>query len=294
MIDQLGAEDLRRVNWIVTKTRYIDDAFVSRFPNLSGIVVMSTETWMIHLKDARHVKVATIREDRGYEVAEHALMLLLAGLKRLTSTNVLRRRMSPGALLSFLSSSTATETRGAHNWSDSVSGTIYRKNVGIVGYGLIGREIHRRLAGFGASISYFNRTRYPRAVEQTLGMTYLTLQKLFGCCDAILVQLPLSRDTKNLISGEILEAAKPNLVLVNCGRAGVIVEDALYGLLKRNGIAFYATDVFWREPISYFDRFRRLRNFLLTPHMAESLPDRKHDLFEQAVARIAEMAKGGK
>jgi lactate dehydrogenase-like 2-hydroxyacid dehydrogenase len=292
MIDRLGAEDLRRVNWIVTKTRYIDDTFVNQFPNLCGIVVMSTETWMIHLRDARHVKVATVCEDRGYEVAEHALMLLLAGIKRLTTTNILRRPVSRGALLSFLSSSAATETRGAHNWSEVVSGTIYRKNVGIVGYGLIGREIHRRLAGFGASIFYFHRTRYPRAVEQTLGMTYLPLQELFGCCDAILVQLPLSPDTENLISGEILESAKPSLVLVNCGRAAVIAEDAIYGVLKNNGIAFYATDVFWREPITYFDRFRRLRNFLLTPHMAESLPQRKHDLIEQAVARIVEMAEG--
>src|SRR4051794_35188336 len=83
MIDQVDAHDLSRVSWMVSKTRYIDAAFVSQFPSLRGIVLMSTEKWMVQLNDGHHVKVATVGEDRGYEVAEHALMLLLAALKRL-------------------------------------------------------------------------------------------------------------------------------------------------------------------------------------------------------------------
>lgn len=287
MLDKLR-NDEKRINWIVTKTRYIDDDFVARFPSLRGIVVLGTEAWMVHLNDARHIAVVVIDEDRGYEVAEHAMALLLAALKRLPRASVLRRELSPGGLMSFFVTRSAGEAHGAHNWSGMVTDTLYRKNVGIVGYGLIGREIHKRLAGFGANVFYYHRTRYPEMIERRLDMTFASLDDLFASCDAIFVQLPLCPDTERLISTDILGKAKPGLVLVNCGRAAVIDEDALYGVLRRNRIAFYAADVFWREPISYFDRFRRLKNCLITPHMAESLPERNHDLLQQAVIQIIE------
>jgi lactate dehydrogenase-like 2-hydroxyacid dehydrogenase len=291
MIDNPGDGDLNRIGWIVNKTRYIDDGFVRRFPNLRGIVVLGTEAWMVHLGDARHIAVAVLDEDRGYEVAEHALALLLAGLKRLPRACVLRRRLSPGGLLSFLAPRPAGETHGAHNWSSMTTDTLYRKNVGIVGYGLIGREIHRRLAGFGAKVFYHHRTRYPETVERRLNMTFASLENLFAVCDAIFVQLPLSPDTDRLIAGQVLGKAKSNLVLVNCGRAAVIDEDALYEVLRQERIAYYAADVFWREPISYFDRFRRLKNCLITPHMAESLAGRDPDLLQQAMKKIIELSE---
>jgi len=290
MIDASDNSDIKRADWIVTKTRYIDDDFVAQFPNLRGIVVLGTESWMVHLNEARHIEVAVIDEDRGYEVAEHALALLLAALKRLPHASVLRRELTPGGLMSLFITRPAGEAHGAHNWSGMVTDTLYRKNVGIVGYGLIGREIHKRLTGFGANVFYYHRRRYPEIVERRLSMTFAPLESLFAACDAIFVQLPLSSGTARFISADTLEKAKSNLVLVNCGRAAVIDEDALYAILRRNRIAYYAADVFWREPMSYFDRFRRLKNCLITPHMAESLPGRNHDLLQQAVARIINLS----
>lgn len=291
MIDNPGDNDSRRADWIVNKTRYVDDDFVREFHGLRGIVVLGTEPWMVDVSESRGITIEVIDEDRGYEVAEHALALLLAGLKRLPRASVLRRNLSLGGLRSFFVAPPASETHGAHNWSGMVTDTLYRKNVGIVGYGLIGREIHKRLSGFGANVLYHHRTRYPETIERRLNMAFATLEDLFAACDAIFVQLPLSAGNVRLISADVLEKAKPNLVLVNCGRAAVIDEDALFRILRRNEIAFYATDVFWREPISFFDRFRRLDNCLITPHMAESLPGRQHNLLHQAVARISGLSE---
>jgi phosphoglycerate dehydrogenase-like enzyme len=291
LVDDPQRPEARQAQWVLTKTRYIDDAFAARFPALRGIVVLGTESWMVDLRSAAGLAVVTLEEDRGYEVAEHALALMLAGIKRLPSAGVIRRRLSPGGLLSLVTAPPADETRGAHNWAGRVSDTLYRQRVGIVGYGLIGREIHRRLAGFGADVLYHHRSRYPEAVERRLGMRYAALEELFGACDAIFVQLPLSPGTRGLVSGAVLARARPNLVLINCGRAAVVDEDALYAALKRRSIAFYAADVFWREPMPYFDRFRRLDNCLITPHMAESLPERKHDMLRQAVAKIVELSE---
>ncbi|WP_437975751.1 NAD(P)-dependent oxidoreductase [Sorangium sp. So ce295] len=62
----------------------------------------------------------------------------------------------------------ATDTRGAHSRVVAVRCTLYRKDIGIVGYGLISRETHRRLAGFGANVYCHHRTRYPNSIEKTL------------------------------------------------------------------------------------------------------------------------------
>lgn len=286
MVDETEAHDPAAVSWLINKTRYVDDAFAGGFSNLRGIVVLAPEAWMVKLESAAHVRVETIDQSRGYEVAEHAMALLLAGLKRLPNVSINRRKPS-SALRTVFTAPLANEARGAHNWSHAVTDTIYRRNVGIVGYGLIGREIHKRLAGFEPRVFYHHRNRYPQAIEHALAMTYLPLDELFATCDAIFVQLPLTEATDGLISAEILARARNNLVLVNCGRAGVIAEDALYDALRRNEMACYAADVFWREPIPYVDRFRRLDNCIFTPHMAESLPDRRHDLLDRALAKIA-------
>ncbi len=288
MVDETSEYDVTEVDWIVNRARFIDVERASGFPNLRGIVVLGTDDWMVDLGSRPEIDVLTLDEDRGYEVAEHALALLLVALKCLPAAGALRRKLSLGGLKSLLMSAPAGETQGAHNWAGMRTGTIYGKKVGIVGYGLIGREIHKRLSGFGASIFYYRRSRYPAGVEQRLGMEYMALEAMFQGCDAIFVQLPLTPDTMGLISASLLSVAKSGMVLINCGRAAVVDEAALYQALKRRIIGYYAADVFWREPITLFDKFLRLDNCYITPHMAESLADRKHDMLENALQLIRE------
>ncbi len=284
-VDDTDVFDQDQVEWIVTKTRYIDARFVGRFQSLRGIVVLGPESWMIGLGPDMKIAVHTLDECRGYEVAEHAIALSLAAIKKLHRVK-LQKSFSVSAIRHLFSAPEASEAVGAHNWTDETTGTLYGKDVGIVGYGLIGREIHRRLSGFGARISYNHLSRYPPSVEDALQMTYRGLEELFAVCDVIFLQVGLTQATRNMVSGAILDKARRSLVLVNCGRAGVVERRALYKALRTRRIACYATDVFWREPVPYFDPFRRLRNCIITPHMAESLPDRKHDLIEKALAKI--------
>src|SRR5262249_20948929 len=123
-------------------------------------------------------------------------------------------------------------------------------------------------------------------IEHRLGIRSQGLGTLFEQSDAILVQLPLTSRTRGLISGDLLARCKRSLVLVNCGRAAVIDRAALYAALRRGGLQAYAAYVFWEEPLSLFSRFRLLANCRITPHMAESLPGRKHDLLERAIEVI--------
>ncbi len=82
-VDDTDVFDQDQVEWIVTKTRYIDTRFVGRFQSLRGIVVLGPESWMIGLGPDMKIAVHTLDECRGYEVAEHAIALSLAAIKKL-------------------------------------------------------------------------------------------------------------------------------------------------------------------------------------------------------------------
>src|SRR5262249_22638598 len=150
------------------------DEDLRRFPNLRGIVLWGTEDWMLSFDEAAWpLRVMPLDVDRGGEVAEHALALLLAGLKGLHRRRPWRDVVSARRLYRALSGGRATESAGAHNWTDARTGTLVGKKVGIIGYGLIGRQIHRRLQGFSCQVGYYQRKRYSSRVEERLGLSYL-------------------------------------------------------------------------------------------------------------------------
>lgn len=270
--------------FIVTKARPIDDELLGRFRQLSAIVVQGRSSWM--LDTASQLPVLCFDEDRGYEVAEHAVALLLATMKRFPELSRWQFRFSPRSVYGWFLSRDASETRGAHNWTRIQTDTLAGKLVGFVGYGAIGHQIHRRLRGFDASFAYYHHRPLSPVIESRLGLKRNDLNELFATADVIFLQLPLNEHTLGIISETVLQKCKPNLRIINCGRAKVVDQRALYAALAKRRIAHYAADVFWREPMPLLTTFRLLRNCWITPHMAESLPNRRHRLNELTIQRI--------
>lgn len=284
--NNLVGDDYAQVQLLVNKTRELGDQDLKRFPGLRGILLWGTEKWMLSLEQtASSVNVRLLDVDRGSDVAEHAVALLLAGLKGLHHRMAWGEIFSPRNLYRWCCPQPASESVGAHNWMGRQAATLYRKRAGIVGYGLIGRQIHRRLQGFDCQVFYNHVTRYSPRIEQDLRMCYLSIAEIFAECDIVFVQLPLTTSTENLIGRQILKGAKPGLALINCGRAGVISESDLYHALRAGQIGFYGADVFWHEPAAPWNRFSRLPNVLITPHMAESVPGQP-DLFAKVIEQI--------
>ncbi len=281
---ELAGDRPEQARYLLNKTRCLDGALLARFPSLEAVVVLGPEAWMVR-PGARELDVMCLDEERGYEVAEHAIALLLLSLKGFGSSELGRLGLSPRRWARMLRPQCAGEVSSAHNWSGAVSGTLYGRRVGIVGYGLIGHAIRRRLSGFGAELHYHSRCPYPAEVEQALGISHLALEPMFERCDAVFLQLPLSESTEGLVGARVLERVRPGFVLVNCGRAGVVVEDDLLAAL-REGRLRYAADVAWQEPLPLWSPFRRLEACLITPHMAESLKSRRHTLYEEAMQAI--------
>lgn len=273
VVRDLNETVLQNVEYIVVKSRPITDEFLKQFKKCKAVISFGREPWMISISEP-NIKILSLKEDRGYEVSEHAIALALYGLKRIPYLRHWKYLFSPRNIIGWFLSRHASETRGAHNWTKIQTDTIYGKKVGIVGYGAIGRQIHQRLKGFNCSVYYSKQNRLPEAMEKKEGLTFSDLENMFSLCDMIFLQTPLTSDTHGSIDEKILSRAKSNLVLINCGRAACVDQKALLKVLLNKKIRFYAADVFWREPMPMLTPFRFLRNCLITPHMAESLPQR--------------------
>ena len=98
----------------------------------------------------------------------------------------------------------------------------------------------------------------------------VALDGLLEISDVVSLHVPLTETTRHMIGAAQLSAMKPDAILVNAARGGVIEEAALAAALREGRLGGAALDVFEREPLSAEDgaKFAGLPNVLLTPHIA--------------------------
>lgn len=139
------------------------------------------------------------------------------------------------------------------------------KTVGIVGTGRIGRELAARVKGFMRIICF---DLYPdQAWARETGAEYLSLPEVLAQADFISLHLPLTPETHHLIGQKELALMKPDAIIINTARGGVIDEEALYQALVNKTIAGAGLDVFETEPLPEDSPLRRLDNVVLTSHI---------------------------
>ncbi|WP_078544510.1 2-hydroxyacid dehydrogenase [Litchfieldia alkalitelluris] len=146
---------------------------------------------------------------------------------------------------------------------------IYGTTLGIIGLGRIGEAVARRAKGFGMKIIYYNRNRKPN-VERELNLTYYPFEELLKTADYICILTPFTDETKNLIDEREFKLMKPNTILINTSRGGIVNEEALYKALSKNQIWGAGLDVFDEEPISADHPLLSLKNVVVTPHIGSA------------------------
>lgn len=154
--------------------------------------------------------------------------------------------------------------------------------VGIVGYGSIGRQVARLLQPFGARVVATKKNaKNPRDTGYTPdGMgdpegDFLlrlypaeALRSMLKECDFVVVTVPKTSATENLIGANEISALKPTAFLVDVSRGGIVDHAALIPALKEHKIAGAALDVFPEEPLPADSPLWKLPNVLLTPHIS--------------------------
>lgn len=142
---------------------------------------------------------------------------------------------------------------------------LYNKTLGILGLGNVGAAAAKRAKASGMNIIYNNRKPSPFAEQ--LQARYVTFDELLKTADFILVTLPLSEQTRNMISREEFAKMKPTTRFINVGRGPIVDTQALYEALKEKRIAYAALDVVDPEPLPGDHPLLTLDNVVVFPHI---------------------------
>ena len=108
-----------------------------------------------------------------------------------------------------------------------LGGDVHGKTLGVIGFGRIGRGVARRALGFQMKVLYHNRTRVAPDVERELRAEFVDLDRLLRESDFVTLHIPLSADTRHLISTAAFEKMKRTAYLINTARGPVVDEAAL-------------------------------------------------------------------
>lgn len=167
-------------------------------------------------------------------------------------------------------------------WERFIPMELRDSAVGIVGYGSIGRQVARLLASLGATVLATKRdAMHPEDLDYVpegmgdQGGDYVhrlypaeALRSMLRDCDFVVVCVPKSESTINLIKAEELAAMKSSAYLVDISRGGIVDHNALASALKDHKIAGAALDVFPEEPLPAESPLWKLPNVLITPHIS--------------------------
>ncbi len=151
-------------------------------------------------------------------------------------------------------------------WLGSMRADVFRRTLGLVGLGGIGKAVVRRAQGFAMRILAYEPAP-DDAFVAAHGVELVELDDLFRQSDIVSLHAPLLPGTVGLVDARRLALMKPSAYLINTARGGLIDEDALYEALSNGRIAGAGLDVRAAEP-STGGRFATLDNVVLTPHAA--------------------------
>jgi phosphoglycerate dehydrogenase-like enzyme len=229
---------------------------------------------------------AVVCNVRGHEnaVTEYAFMVMLALLRDLPG---LERRIRSG------------------DWSDRNAAPkleLRGRTLGLIGLGSIGREAARLAHAFGMSVSAITRHPDPErarelGIDQVAGFDHL--HDLLREADIVLLAVPSSEETRNLIGEREFELMKPDSFLVNVARGNVVDEAALYRALSEKQIAGAGIDVWYQYPTSASAQvlpsrhpFHELDNVIMTPHIAGWTDGTTNARLDQIVENLRRLKTG--
>ena len=221
----------------------LDTAVIERLPNLKLIACFTSGYDGIDLDwcAARGLPVTHAPAVNHEDVADHALGLILGSVRRIVDGD---------------------RTLRAGGWTMDerlITPSMRGRRVGIVGLGLIGEAVAKRVEVMGCPVAWWG----PRAKDSPWPRAE-SLLELARDSDVLLVACRADETNRGLISAGVIEALGPNAVLVNVARGSLVDEDALIDALKAGRLGQAALDVFETAPTPAA-RWTDVPNILLTP-----------------------------
>lgn len=200
--------------------------------------------------NARRVPLCVAASSNKIAVAEHAIHMALSLVRHAAALDEAVRKDDWGARLR----TTLAE--------------LFDKHLLIVGFGRIGREVAVRARAFGMNVFVFDPYVGDDPIETAGCQRAALLEAAVTSADIVSLHLPLSAQTRGMFGKDLLARMKPDALLINTARGGIVDETALFDALNNGALAGAGLDVLEQEPPPADHPLFSCRNLILSPHVA--------------------------
>jgi D-3-phosphoglycerate dehydrogenase len=267
----------READAILVREAPVSRRVIDALTRCKAIVRYGVGVDNIDLEHARKrgIYVANLPGYGTEDVSDHAAALLLACIRRLCTRDANLRQ---------------------GRFETDIQEPIFRttgKTLGLIGYGQIGRALHRKWKGFlPQRVLVFDPYAQPEVIREN-GAEAAELDTLFAESDYISLHAPLTPQTRHIVNAANLVKMKPTVILVNTARGDLIDEKALANALSEGRIAAAGLDVFEQEPLAPDHPFIRLPNVVLSGHVGWYSKDAVKELQTRGAQEIVRVLSGG-
>jgi len=164
------------------------------------------------------------------------------------------------------------------------------KNIGIIGFGRIGKAVGQIAQAFGMKVLVYDRSPNLELASNTL--KYVELEELLSESDVISLHCPLLESTTGIINKNTINKMKENVILINTSRGPLINEFDLAEALNNGRISGAAVDVVSSEPIKEDNPLLKAKNIIITPHIAWAPIEARSRLLDIAINNLEKYLAG--
>lgn len=232
---------------IIVGVDIIDRAFIDQCPQLKVICKFGVglDNIDVDYAESKGIYIGRTVGSNSIAVAEHVMALMYNESKNIYETVF---EVKEGL------------------WQKPTGRELFGKTIGIIGFGAIGKQLARQAHGIGMRVLIYDIYDVPEEELNKYDAKKTSFETVLASSDYISLHVPLTENTKNLISYTELDMMKYNACLINTARGGIVDEDALVQALSKKIIRSACFDVFSSEPPQSKNPLLKMKNFYLTPH----------------------------
>jgi D-3-phosphoglycerate dehydrogenase / 2-oxoglutarate reductase len=255
---------LRKYDAVIAGTELYTKEVLEQLPNLKVIsrLGVGMDNIDINVAKQKGIKVYKTQTTPALAVAELVLGFMLDLARKISyQNNILKSNI----------------------WKKEMGNLLHGKTLGIIGLGVIGKELVKLVKGFDFNILAFDLYQDEKFAKEH-GVSYCNLDTLLSESDIISIHLNLTDETNQLMNTEQISKMKPGSILINASRGEMIDEEALYKALKEKRILGAGLDVYNNEP--YLGPLTEFDNVILTPHIGSYAKELRIQMEIEAVENL--------
>ena len=245
-------EAAKDVNGITVRTAQITEKIINSSKNLQVISRHGVGYDSINLKSLNNKKIplTIAAHSNMISVSEQAMFFLLALNKNVFYYDDFTRKGD-----------------WTNRW-DVKAWDLAGKNIMVIGFGRIGSNFVKRALAFDMNVYVYDPYIDHEKIKKSGAIPIQNFKNNLSKMDAITLHCPKNEETTNLFTKKEFQTMKKNAFIINCARGGILNEDDLYEALLNEKIAGAGLDVFDVEPTPSTNPLFKLKNVILSPHIA--------------------------